>query len=139
VTGNTTSESKVLIDSGGSVNVDVQTPAPVEVHAEGPAHITGSTPELFIDAPSGSATGDFGQVTNAGGGLIAVNGQPQINSTVAETASNNRVVPQEVTTAASPEASAPQRSGPVRRRRKPEDALDVLDNGESMEIDLTPG
>jgi hypothetical protein len=119
------------------VNISVTASAPVEVRAEGPANVSGAAPSIVMDAPSGSVSGDFGQVSNVGSGLIEVNGRPQPNTTVAETASNNRVVPQEVTTAASREAGGP--SGVTRRRRKPEDALDMLENGESIEIDLTPG
>jgi hypothetical protein len=119
------------------VTVSVSAPGPVQIQSQGPANVSGSAPTLTIDAPSGSATGSFGQVTNAGSGLIEVNGRPQPNSSFAEGANNNRVVPAEVSTAANSEASAPRAAG--RRRRKPEDALDVLENGEAMEIDLTPG
>jgi filamentous hemagglutinin family protein len=155
VTGSTVAESAVGVESGGSVigsytapsitvaaqetvSVAVNAPGPVAIHSEGTANVTGTAPSLVIDAPSGSVSGDFGQVTNAGSGLIEVNGKPTVNATLAASADNNRVLPAEITTAASPEAAGPQRGGKVRRRRL-EDALEVLENGEALEIDLTPG
>lgn len=138
VTGNTASDGPVHVDSGGSVTITVNTPAPVEVHSDGPANVSGSTPSLLIDAPSGSASGSFGQVTNAGGGLIDVNGKPTVNATLAASADNNRVVPADVVNAAETEGGGKQRDGKP-RRRKLQDAVEVLDNGEALEIDLSPG
>jgi hypothetical protein len=140
VSGNYTAPT-IAFQVQDTVNVNVNATGPVQVTSGGPATLFGEAPFVDLRTPGAVMHGDFGQVTNSGSGLVEVNGRPQLNPTLAVSASNNRVVPQEVTTAASPEASAPQRTGgsTVRRRRKPEDALDVLDNGEAMEIDLTPG
>jgi filamentous hemagglutinin family protein len=139
VTGSTTAESPIGVQSGGSVDIVVNTPAPVEVHADGPANVAGSAPSLIIDAPSGSVSGDFAQVTNTGSGLIDVNGTPQLNTRLAESVVNyDRVIPVDITTAASPDAGNTPHHGKV-RRRKAEDAAEVLENGESLEIDLSPG
>jgi filamentous hemagglutinin family protein len=156
ITGSTVAESPVQVDSGGSVvgsytapsiilaaqeavSVAVNAPGPVQIHSDGPASVTGSAPALVIDAPSGSVSGDFGQVTNSGGGLIEVNGKPQLNTRLAETVVNyDRVIPVDITTAASPDAGSTPQQGKV-RRRKAEDAAEVLENGESLEIDLSPG
>ena len=121
-----------------SVNVTVNAPGPVEIHSGGPANVSGSAPTLVIDAPSGSASGSFGQVTNAGGGLIDVNGKPQPNVSIAENnANNNRVVPADITTGADDRGEDPRRDK-LRRRRPLKDAADVLQNGEALEIDLAP-
>jgi hypothetical protein len=138
VSGNFSAQS-IAVAAQETVNVAVQAPGPVGIHSGGSANVSGSAPALTIDAPSGSASGSFGQVTNTGGGLIDVNGKPQVNTTLAASADNSRIVPAEVTTAASvePGGTAP-RSGKL-RRHKPEDALEALENGEAFEIDLSPG
>jgi filamentous hemagglutinin family protein len=137
ISGNYTSTQAISFVAQEVVNVNVQTPVSVDIKSNGPANVSGQAPSIVVEAPTGSVSGDFGQVVNAGGGLIEVNGKPQVNTTIAETASNNRVVPQEVTTGASRDAGG--RPTVTRRRRKPEDALDMLENGESIELDLTPG
>lgn len=135
VTGHTTSDGPVNVDSGGSVTMQVSASAPVEIHADGPANVSGSAPSLVIDAPRGSVSGSFGDVTNVGSGLIDVNGTPQLNATLAASADNNRVLPAQITTAASAQPDGPPRS---KRRRKIADAQEVLDNGEALELDLSP-
>ena len=137
VTGHATSDGPVSIDTTGSVSLAIDTSAPLEIHADGPASVTGSAPVLVIDAPSGSASGSFGQVTNVGGGLIEVNGKPQPNVSIAEnTANNNRVVPADITTGA--DAPGQTSRDEKRRRRQLKDAAEVLQNGEALEIDLSP-
>ena len=126
------------IGAVGGVSGGVFSDGPVFIQSASGVDITGSAPSLVIDAPGGRVEGEFGRVDNTGGGLIEVNGRPQVNATLAENANNSRVVPAEITTAASPQASGPQNGGKL-RRRKPEDALGVLENGEALEIDLTPG
>jgi filamentous hemagglutinin family protein len=126
------------IEAGGYVTGGVFSDGPVFIHSTSGVDITGAAPSLVVDAPSGNVDGDFGQVTNSGGGLIGVNGRPQLNTTLAASADNSRVVPAEVTTAASPQANGPQGGGKP-RRRKPADALDALENGEALEVDLSPG
>jgi hypothetical protein len=91
-----------------------------------------------VHAPGGSVDGNFGHLTNTGGGLIEVNGKPTVNTTIAENANNSRVVPAEVTTGASVEPGSTAQSSTKVRRRKLEQAADVLANGESIEIDLSP-
>jgi hypothetical protein len=137
VSGNLSGQS-IGVAAQETVNVAVSAPGPVEVHSGGPANVSGSAPALIIDAPSGSASGSFGQVTNAGGGLIDVNGKPQVNTTIAENGNNARVVPAEVTTGASVAPGSTAQSGGKVRRRKLEQAVDVLENGEAFEIDLSP-
>jgi filamentous hemagglutinin family protein len=138
VTGHATSDGPVSVGSGGSVVLEIAASAPVVIQSQGPASVSGSAPSLVIDAPSGSASGSFGQVTNAGGGLIDVNGRPQPNVSVAEnTANNNRVVPAGITTGAD-DLSEDARRDKLRRRRQLKDAAEVLRNGEALEIDLSP-
>jgi filamentous hemagglutinin family protein len=138
VSGNFSAQS-IAVAAQQTVNVAVQAPGPVEIRSGGPANVSGSAPALTIDAPGGSASGSFGQVTNTGGGLIEVNGKPQVNTTLAASADNSRVVPAEVTTAASVEPGGTASRSGTPRRHKPEEALEVLENGEAVEIDLSPG
>ena len=138
VTGHATSDGPVSVASGGSVNLEIAASAPVAIQAGGPVTVSGSAPSLTIDAPSGSASGSFSQVTNAGGGFIDVNGKPLPNASIAEnTANNNRVVPADITTGADDRAGD-ARKDKLRKRRQLKDAAEVLRNGEALEIDLSP-
>lgn len=65
--------------AGNAVVANVAAPV-VAVAAVGDAQISGSSPQITVNAASGSVSGNFGQVSNTGGGLVNVNGKPQAAS-----------------------------------------------------------
>jgi hypothetical protein len=137
--------NNIVVAAQNSVNANVNATSTVAVHADGPANLSGSSPSVTFDAPSGSASGSFGQVNNVGGGLIDVNGKPQGNTTLSANADNSRVIPSESTIAGNTAAggiSAGARPGPDQggavARSTPEDAGFLLDQGRPVELDLAP-
>ncbi|MDB5964761.1 MAG: filamentous hemagglutinin N-terminal protein, partial [Polaromonas sp.] len=138
------SESASL--AGQSVVASVVAPV-VTVDAVAEARISGSSPNITIDAPTGSVSGNFGQVTNAGSGLVNVNGKPQGSQATTNNAENNRVMPNGNTLA---EAGAPDAGdGSVQLAlagqgegtmsvATVEGAAEALDRGQPVELDLSP-
>lgn len=138
------------VDAGSSVQMTLDSVV-ANVQAQGPVVITGNATRLSVDAPSGSVSGDFAQVSNAGDGLFSVNGRPALNQTLNTTTENNRVIPGTSALAgdthgeAAPGTRTPQwvalvtrRGGPT-VRSTPAGASEALAQGQSVEIDLTPG
>jgi hypothetical protein len=78
--------------AGDTVIANVVAPV-VAVAAVGDAQVSGSSSQVTMNAASGTVSGNFGQVTNSGGGLVAVNGKPQGNQQLSSNAENNRVIP----------------------------------------------
>jgi hypothetical protein len=117
--------------------------------AKGETQISGSAPEMIIDAPSGSVSGNFGQVTNAGGGLVSVNGKPQGNQQLSSNSENNRVIPSGNNLAEGAPADEPAlqlaQAGMLTGegeasvvRSSPSGAGEAIDNGQSVELDMSP-
>lgn len=134
--------------SGDSVVAEVTAPR-VAVDAVIEARISGSSPSITIDAPKGSVTGSFAQVSNTGSGLVKVNGKPQSNQTVSANTENNRLMP-----GGSPLDNVGEGDGGVQLARAdgvagqaeggtsqgtPETAGDLIDSGAAVELDLSPG
>jgi filamentous hemagglutinin family protein len=136
--------------SGDSVVASVAAPV-VSVDAVRDAQISGGSPSITVDAPSGRISGNFGQVLNEGSGLLNVNGKPQGNETLIANSENNRVIP-----AANPLAGAelPTRGAQLRvaqasgisregggevRYSTPRAAGGFIDKGQSVVLDLSPG
>jgi hypothetical protein len=131
--------SRAAFEAQNQVNVTVDVPNGVEIQSGGAANVSGSASSVRIDAPSGSVSGDFGQVTNAGSGLIEVNGKPQVGTSIAASADNSRIVPSEVATAATvPGLPARGEEAAPLRRVRPGSAGDALERGEAVELDLSP-
>jgi filamentous hemagglutinin family protein len=135
----------IVIRGQENVTANVTAPHIVEVHSHGPVLVSGSAPVLVVDAPPGSAiTGNFTEVTNAGSGLINVNGKPQGNAALTANADNSRVMPSEeriagdsARSAAAPESSVSP-AGTL-SLLPPDSAAEVLDQGWPVELDLAPG
>ncbi len=111
------------------------------VHAEGSVNLSGRATQLSVDAPAGSVSGDFGQVSNAGNGLFSVNGRPELNPRLSATAENNRVNPVRLVPgrSAAP-ALALVAAGQARlERRTAATAGALLERGEAVEIELGAG
>jgi filamentous hemagglutinin family protein len=132
--------------SGDSVVANVTAPV-VAVEAVNDAQISGAASQVTLDAPRGNVNGNFGQVSNTGGGLVSVNGKPQANQTVSSNAENNRVIPAGGVQDGGGEGGAVQvaQSGDLSRKggpdislSTPEAAGDVLDSGRSVELDMSP-
>lgn len=135
--------------AGDTIVASVVAPV-VTVQAQGDAQISGASPNITVDAPSGQVSGSFGQVTNAGGGLVNVNGRPQANQTLSANTENNRVVPGSNTLAdnAVPEGGqpvqvaiadlTPAQAEALLDRVGPDAAGDAVGNGDAVEIDLSP-
>jgi hypothetical protein len=135
---------------GGSVVANVASPV-VSVGATNDAQISGVSGSITVDAPSGSVTGNFGQFTNEGGGLVSFNGKPQGNETLVASSVNNRVNP--VGNPMSGDANPDEWSGipaapfdgavKIQGRvhsgfSSPSVAGSFLDQGQSVELDLSP-
>ena len=144
------SAQSVTVQAGTQAQVALDT-ATASVHSEGSVNLSGNAAQVSIDAPHGSVSGNFGQVSNAGSGLFSVNGRPELNPVLRSTAENSRVNPVHPT---SSEAMAPATvlaSGQARpaalvlgsemriERSSPMAAGAALEQGLSVEIDLTPG
>jgi filamentous hemagglutinin family protein len=134
--------------AGDSVVANVVAPV-VEVAAVGDAQLSGSSSHVTMNAASGSVSGNFGQVTNSGGGLVNVNGKPQSNQQLSSNAENNRVIPSgnnlgEGSPAEGPVlqlAQAGMLTGegePLMVRRSPSGAGEAIDNGQAVELDMSP-
>jgi len=134
--------------AGDSVVANVVAPV-VAVAAVGEAQVTGSSSQVTVTAASGSVSGNFGQVTNSGGGLVNVNGKPQGNQQLSSNAENNRVLPSGNNLAEGAPAEQPAlqlaqagmlvSEGEVRTvRSSPSGAGEALDNGQSVELDMSP-
>jgi filamentous hemagglutinin family protein len=139
-----TATNTASVDAGNTLQVVVDAPV-ADVHAGGPASVSGSVDRLVLDVPSGSTVaGTFTEVTNAGSGLINVNGKPQGNAALTANADNSRVMPSEESiagnsarSAAAPETSASPAG--ILSLLPPESAAELLDQGWPVELDLTPG
>lgn len=133
--------------AGDSVVATVTAPV-VAVDAVSDAQISGSASQITLDAPRGSVTGNFGQVSNTGGGLVNVNGKPQGNQTLSSNAENNRVIRSgnALDDAASDqlglqvaEAGGLGAMGEVGVGLSlPEAAGEAIDSGKAVELDLSP-
>jgi filamentous hemagglutinin family protein len=139
-----------VVDSGGGVQLTLNTQT-ATVHADGPANLSGSASSLTLDAPGGSVSGNFSNVSNAGDGVFTVNGRPEVGQSLADNAGNNRVVPDRssVTGNASSDAAVDNArpglgvfallEGVPMARSAPLQAGGAIDRGQSVEIDLSPG
>ncbi|EJL79769.1 hypothetical protein PMI15_03999, partial [Polaromonas sp. CF318] len=134
--------------AGDSVVANVVAPV-VAVAAVGEAQVTGSSSQVTVTAASGSVSGNFGQVTNSGGGLVNVNGKPQGNQQLSSNAENNRVIPSGSNLAEGAPAEQPvlqlaQAAGLVADtevrtvRSSPSGAGQAIDNGQAVELDMSP-
>jgi len=134
--------------AGDSVVANVVAPV-VEVAAVGDAQLSGSSSHVTMNAASGSVSGNFGQVTNSGGGLVNVNGKPQSNQQLSSNAENNRVIPPgnnlgEGSSAEEPMLQLAQaglltgEGEPLMVRSSPSGAGEAIDNGQAVELDMSP-
>ncbi|MDO9360035.1 MAG: filamentous hemagglutinin N-terminal domain-containing protein [Polaromonas sp.] len=131
---------------GGSVVANVSAPV-VAVQATNDAQVSGNAGSITLDAPRGSVSGNFGQVSNTGGGLVNVNGKPQSNANLSSNTENNRVVPAGNLTDSGgnePAVQLAQAGTPLAHgdtavsAGTPESAGAMLDSGQSVELDLSP-
>ncbi len=134
--------------AGDTVIANVVAPV-VEVAAVGEAQLSGSSSQVTMNAASGSVSGNFGQVTNSGGGLVNVNGKPQGNQQLSSNAENNRVIPSGSNVAEGASEGAPAlqlaQAGMLAAegealtvKSSPSGAGEALDNGQSVELDMSP-
>ncbi|WP_411883063.1 beta strand repeat-containing protein [Polaromonas sp. YR568] len=134
--------------TGDTVIVKVIAPT-LTVQAATEAQISGSSGQISIDAPKGTVSGNFGQVTNTGSGLVAVNGKPQGNQQLSSNSENNRVIPNGNNLAEGSSADEPAlqlaqagmltlEGEPVVGRSSPSNAGEAIDNGEAVELDMSP-
>jgi cytoskeletal protein CcmA (bactofilin family) len=130
--------------SGDSVVATVAAPV-VAVDAVHDAQISGSASNITVDAPSGRVTGDFGQVTNEGSGLVSVNGKPQGNQTLIVSSENNRVIPAGNTEPGERAEIQMAQAGDLtgqglapRSLSGPDTAGSFIDSGQAVELDLSP-
>lgn len=135
--------------TGDSVIANVVAPS-VAVAAVGNAQLSGSSSRITVNAASGTVSGNFGQVTNSGGGLVNVNGRPQGNQQLSSVAAeNNRVIPAGNILAYSVSSDGPglPALGQARLagegealmvRSSPSGAGEAIDNGQAVELDMSP-
>lgn len=132
--------------TGDSVVANVTAPV-VAVEAVNDAQISGAASQITLDAPRGSVSGSFGQVSNTGGGLVNVNGKPQGNQTLSSNSENNRVVPAGGVLDNAAEGGGlqlAQAGGPALQggsdvvMSTPEAAGDAVDSGRAVELDMSP-
>lgn len=144
----------VAVDAGGAVQLNLQSTT-ATVRADGPVVVQGSAGTVNVDAPSGSLQGSFGDVNNAGTGVFSVNGRPELNQTLSANAENNRVIPGSSalagslggegtpaprTTQVAAVALNGRAAGAPLVRGSPQAAgTAILELGQSVELDLTPG
>ncbi|MES2510571.1 MAG: filamentous hemagglutinin N-terminal domain-containing protein [Pseudomonadota bacterium] len=136
--------------AGDSMVINVAAPV-VAVAALGDAQVSGSSSQITVNAPSGSVSGSFGQVTNSGSGLVNVNGKPQGNAQLTSNSDNSRVMPagNALTDSVAGEdvqgvqlaqagvlTTQSDAGGPS--LMAPGAVGDALSNGQSVEIDLSP-
>jgi filamentous hemagglutinin family protein len=93
VTGTVTAPA-AAIEATGNVQVALQVGS-ASVSSGGSANLTGSSSSLTVDAPSGSVSGNFGQVANVGTGVISLNGKPQVSDTLSSNADAAQLMPSE--------------------------------------------
>ncbi|SFU27672.1 filamentous hemagglutinin family N-terminal domain-containing protein [Polaromonas sp. YR568] len=134
--------------AGDSVVANVVAPV-VAVSAVGDAQLSGSSSQVTLNAASGTVSGNFGQVTNSGGGLVNVNGRPQGNQQLSSNAENNRVIPSgnSLAEGASADGTVLQlaqagtltaEGEPLMVRSSPSSAGEAIDNGQAVELDMSP-
>lgn len=132
--------------AGDSVVANVTAPV-VAVEAVNDAQISGAASQITLDAPRGSVSGSFGQISNTGGGLINVNGKPQGNQTLSSNSENNRVVPTGGVLDNGAEGAGLQlaqaggaalQGGSDIVLSTPEAAGDAVDSGRAVELDMSP-
>lgn len=142
----------VAVDAGGAAQLNLQSTT-ATVHADGPVTVQGSATSVNLDAPRGSVQGSFGDVNNAGTGIFSVNGRPELNQTLSVNAENNRVIPGSSALAGSqggesiPGPRVAQvaalagsgRSVPLVRSSPQAAGTAILEQGQSVELDLAPG
>lgn len=137
------------VESGGSVQLALQTQS-ATVRAEGGVSLSGSSSNLNLDAPGGTVSGSFGQVSNTGDGVIKVNGRAELKPELTDTTDSNRIVPgrnprNETAPGATPGERTPSAapvflaSGLQVTRSSTSGAATLLDRGQAVEIDLAPG
>lgn len=149
VTGSVSAPAAV-VDSGSGVQLTLNTQT-ATVHADGPVNLSGGSSSLSLDAPGGNVSGNFSQVSNAGGGVFTVNGRPELAHSLTDNAGNNRVVPDRSSvTGHVPPDSVGDNMRPFwgvfallesaqMARSAPAEAGGAIDHGQSVEIDLSPG
>lgn len=137
------------VDSGGSVQLALQTQT-ATVRAEGGVSLSGTSSNLNLDAPAGTVSGNFGQVSNTGDGVIKVNGRAELNAGLTDTTESNRIVPARnprvETSGTEVPAVRTQGAAPVFlasglqvTRSSTVGAATLLERGQAVEIDLAPG
>jgi filamentous hemagglutinin family protein len=137
------------VESGGSVQLALQTQT-ATVRAEGGVSLSGTASNLNLDAPSGTVSGSFGQVSNTGDGVIKVNGRAELKPELTDTTESNRIVPGRSSRSDASPGTAPaertQGTAPVFlasglqvTRSSTADAATLLERGQAVEIDLAPG
>lgn len=137
------------VDSGGSVQLALQTQT-ATVRAEGGVSLSGTSSNLNLDAPAGTVSGNFGQVSNTGDGVIKVNGRAELNAGLTDTTESNRIVPARnprvETSGTEVPAVRTQGAAPVFlasglqvMRSSTAGAAALLSQGQAVEIDLAPG
>jgi filamentous hemagglutinin family protein len=136
--------------AGDTVVANVVAPV-MAVEAVSEVQISGSSAQVTIDSPKGSVSGSFGQVTNSGSGLVNVNGKPQGNQQLSSNAENNRVIPAGNSVADSAGAGSVAADTPALQlalagesnappvSSTPAKAGDAIDNGQTVELDMSPG
>ncbi len=140
----------LVVDAGGSVQLELQTQT-ATVSAAGPVILSGDSSSLSLDAPGGSVNGDFAQFRNTGDGVITLNGRPELGQNLAEKSDNSRVLPGRSALSEGVSADMPGGDRPGARsifaqwgdvqiaRGSLAQAGGVIDRGQSVEIDLSPG
>ncbi len=137
------------VESGGSVQLALQTQT-ATVRAEGGVSLSGTASNLNLDAPAGTVSGNFGQVSNTGDGVIKVNGRAELKPELTDTTESNRIVPGRSSRGdATPGAAPAERtqgtvpvflaSGLQVTRSSTAGAAALLSQGQAVEIDLAPG
>jgi filamentous hemagglutinin family protein len=144
---NIISSGGITIDTAGTVVANIESPTVVIISAGEPPIVTGSAPHVVLDAPGGSLNGNFGDVTNAGGSIVTVNGRQEVPA--ASGFDPSRVLPPESSANASAsmamesENVAFSTSDDERRGRHilpaaPQQAAEILELGFGVELDLSP-
>jgi len=144
---NIISSGAITIETAGTVVANIESPTVVLIGAGEAPIITGSAPHVVLDAPGGSLNGNFGEVTNAGSGLIAVNGGQVVPLSVSFDPSH--ILPPETSANASAGAALESENvafsvGNDERRGRnilpaaPQQAAEILDLGFGVELDLSP-
>jgi filamentous hemagglutinin family protein len=145
----------IVIGAENNVNASVSSVQVVEITSGGTVNVSGSAGSLVLNAPSATASGNFGEVVNAGDGVVNVNGKPRPPERVVEL-SVQKVVPTTVVIAADSEARPDAPADGAKPTLKPtlklltaeakeaqpsglSNAAELLRRGQSVEIDLTPG